>query len=94
MVLVPQEGFLFDASLEANLAFAVPGATRADVVDVVHRLGLGDWVDSLALGLDTPVGQRGESLSVGERQLSPWPGRRWPTLTCSSSTRPPLRSTR
>lgn len=69
MVLVPQEGFLFDASLEANLAFAVPGATRADVVDVVHRLGLGDWVDSLALGLDTPVGQRGESLSVGERQL-------------------------
>ena len=69
VVLVPQEGFLFDASLEANLAFAVPGATRADVVDVVHRLGLGDWVDSLALGLDTPVGQRGESLSVGERQL-------------------------
>ncbi len=69
VVLVPQEGFLFDASLEANLAFAVPGATRADVFDVVHRLGLGDWVDSLALGLDTPVGQRGESLSVGERQL-------------------------
>ena len=69
VVLVPQEGFLFDASLEANLAFAVPGATRADVVDVVHRLGLSDWVDTLALGLDTPVGQRGESLSVGERQL-------------------------
>ena len=69
VVLVPQEGFLFDASLEANLAFAVPGATRADVVNVVHRLGLSDWVDTLALGLDTPVGQRGESLSVGERQL-------------------------
>lgn len=69
VVLVPQEGFLFDATLEANLAFAVPGATRADVVDVVHRLGLSDWVDTLALGLDTPVGQRGESLSVGERQL-------------------------
>lgn len=69
VVLVPQEGFLFDASLEANLAFAVPGATRADVVNVVHRLGLSDWVDTLALGLDTPVGQRGESMSVGERQL-------------------------
>ena len=35
----------------------------------ITDLGLGDWLTHLPLGLDTPVGQRGESLSAGERQL-------------------------
>jgi putative ABC transport system ATP-binding protein len=34
-----------------------------------HRLGLADWLAEMAQGLDTPVGERGGSLSVGERQL-------------------------
>ncbi len=34
-----------------------------------HRLGLGDWLDELTEGIDTPVGERGGALSVGERQL-------------------------
>ena len=44
-------------------------ATREDVVAALVELRLLDWVDSLPRGLDTPVGQRGESLSAGERQL-------------------------
>jgi putative ABC transport system ATP-binding protein len=37
--------------------------------DTLTELGLADWAGSLANGLDTPVGQRGESMSAGERQL-------------------------
>ena len=39
------------------------------LLTVFEELGLGDWVDSLPHGLETRVGERGESLSVGERQL-------------------------
>jgi putative ABC transport system ATP-binding protein len=69
VVLVPQEGFLFDDTLEANLRYGRPDATRAQMLDAVDELGLRDWLDGLPRGLDTRVGQRGESLSVGERQL-------------------------
>jgi putative ABC transport system ATP-binding protein len=69
MVMVPQEGFLFDLSLAENIAWGSAGATRADVVRALDELGLRDWAEGLPRGLDTPVGQRGESLSAGERQL-------------------------
>ncbi|MBK8757547.1 MAG: ABC transporter ATP-binding protein [Actinomycetales bacterium] len=69
VVLVPQEGFLFDASLLDNLRFGRPEATAELVGDTLAELGLDDWARSLPLGLATPVGQRGESLSAGERQL-------------------------
>ncbi|KIH97321.1 multidrug ABC transporter ATPase [Streptomonospora alba] len=69
MVMVPQEGFLFDSSLGANIRFARPEATDAELEAAVTELGLADWLSGLAHGLDTPVGQRGESLSAGERQL-------------------------
>ncbi|HEX2705085.1 MAG TPA: ABC transporter ATP-binding protein, partial [Candidatus Lustribacter sp.] len=69
VVLVPQEGFLFDASLLENLTFGMPDASPGRVGAVLRELGLGDWLDGLPAGLDTPVGQRGESLSAGERQL-------------------------
>ncbi|MDA2810692.1 ABC transporter ATP-binding protein [Nocardiopsis sp. RSe5-2] len=69
VVMVPQEGFLFDGTLGDNIRFARPEATGADLERAVADLGLGDWLAGLAHGLDTPVGQRGESLSAGERQL-------------------------
>ena len=69
VVLVPQEGFLFDSTLLANAGYGDLDATPDDVRRAVGELGLGDWLDGLPLGLDTPVGQRGESLSTGERQL-------------------------
>ncbi|MBD2760724.1 ABC transporter ATP-binding protein [Yimella sp. cx-573] len=69
VVLVPQEGFLFDASLLDNVRFGVPTATRDDVQRAFAQMDLTDWLAGLPKGLDSDVGQRGESLSAGERQL-------------------------
>jgi len=69
VLMVPQEGFLFDATLRDNLLYGKKDATEAELLDVFDRLGLSDWYASLPRGLDTQVGQRGESLSAGERQL-------------------------
>jgi ATP-binding cassette, subfamily B, bacterial len=69
VVLVPQEGFLFDSTLLANAAYGDLGAGPDDVRRAVTELGLSDWLDGLPMGLETRVGQRGESMSAGERQL-------------------------
>ncbi|GLY30639.1 ABC transporter ATP-binding protein [Kineosporia sp. NBRC 101731] len=69
VVMVPQEGFLFDLSLADNIAWGSESATREQVEGALRELGLLDWAQGLPRGLDTPVGQRGESLSAGERQL-------------------------
>ena len=69
VVLVPQEGFLFDSTVLANARYGDLDATREQVIAAAGELGLGDWLEGLPLGLDTRVGQRGESLSAGERQL-------------------------
>ena len=69
LVVVPQEPFLFEGSIAANLGFARPALSFADVEQAVLDLDLGDWLESLPDGLDTEVGQRGSSLSAGERQL-------------------------
>jgi putative ABC transport system ATP-binding protein len=69
VVMVPQEGFLFDETLAANVRYGRPGASDEEVRLALTELGLADWLDGLPMGLDTPVGQRGESLSAGERQL-------------------------
>jgi ABC-type multidrug transport system fused ATPase/permease subunit len=69
VVLVPQDGFLFDATVAENVRFARPDLTDADLGLAFVELGLTDWVAGLPAGLDTPVGERGEALSVGERQL-------------------------
>jgi putative ABC transport system ATP-binding protein len=67
--MVPQDGFLFDATVGDNVRFGSPGAGDADVVAAFDALGLGWWVERRPRGLDYPVGERGENLSVGERQL-------------------------
>ncbi|WP_131104983.1 ABC transporter ATP-binding protein [Ornithinimicrobium sufpigmenti] len=69
VVLVPQEGFLFDQNLRENIRFGKPEASDEDIDLAVTELGLDAWVAGLPHGLDTRVGQRGESLSAGERQL-------------------------
>jgi ABC-type multidrug transport system fused ATPase/permease subunit len=109
--LVPQDGFLFDATIADNVRIGRLGAAGAGTADgagtgaadgnglrpgahpggdrgggaggggaadlagddevraAFGALGLGWWLDDLPLGLDTPVGERGGHLSVGERQL-------------------------
>jgi putative ABC transport system ATP-binding protein len=69
VVLVPQEGFLFDSTLLANALYGDLAAGPDDVRHAVEELGLADWLAGLPRGLETRVGQRGESLSAGERQL-------------------------
>jgi putative ABC transport system ATP-binding protein len=69
VVIVPQEPFLFSATIEENLLFAAPQSTRDDMRRAFERLGLGEWLTSLPDSLDAEVGQRGTGLSAGERQL-------------------------
>lgn len=69
VVMVPQEGFLFDADLAANARYGRLDATDEEIRAAAAELGLADWLDGLPHGLETRVGQRGESLSAGERQL-------------------------
>ena len=67
--MVPQDGFLFDATVADNVRYGRPGLTDAQVEAALEELGLGDWLTGLPDGVSTPVGQRGDSLSAGERQL-------------------------
>jgi putative ABC transport system ATP-binding protein len=67
--MVPQDGFLFDTTIADNVRMAAPGATDDDIERAFARLGLDWWLMRLPDGLATMVGERGESLSVGERQL-------------------------
>jgi len=69
LVVVAQEPFLFDDTLLANVQFARPLAGRDQVEQIVDDLDVRDWIDGLPDGLDTRVGERGDSLSAGERQL-------------------------
>jgi ATP-binding cassette subfamily B protein len=69
VVLVPQEGFLFDDTIAANVRYGRLDASEADIRASAVELGIDDWLAGLPQGLDTRVGQRGESLSAGERQL-------------------------
>ncbi|MFD0888332.1 ABC transporter ATP-binding protein, partial [Streptosporangium algeriense] len=66
IVMVPQDGFLFDGTLEENIRFGRPSATSEEILLALTELGLADWLEGLPEGLATPVGQRGESLSAGE----------------------------
>ncbi|WCO66455.1 ABC transporter ATP-binding protein [Iamia majanohamensis] len=67
--MVPQDGFLFATTVRENIRLGHPAATDADIEGAVDTLGLRWWVDRLPRGLDTDAGERGGSLSVGERQL-------------------------
>jgi len=68
VVMVPQDGFLFDTTVAANVRFAKPDLSDADLELAFAELGLADWIDGLPAGVDTPVGERGLKLSGGEKQ--------------------------
>lgn len=69
VVMVPQEGMLFSGTVGDNVRMGRPEATDEEVRAAFVSLGLIVWLDEMAAGLDTPVGERGDALSVGERQL-------------------------
>ncbi|MFP5322660.1 MAG: ABC transporter ATP-binding protein [Acidimicrobiia bacterium] len=69
MVVVPQEGFLFNGTLLENVRLARPDATDADVVAAMDSIGVLDRFAVLPEGLDTEVRERGSRFSAGEKQL-------------------------
>ncbi len=67
--VVTQTPFLFDGSVRENIRYGRPSATDREVEEAAHQIGGGDWIHSLANGLDSEVGERGGNLSMGQRQL-------------------------
>jgi len=66
--LVPQDPHLFHESIRANMLFAAPDATDADIETALRAARIWDLVDSLPDRLDTVVGERGYRMSGGEKQ--------------------------
>ncbi len=69
IVVVPQEGFLFNGTIRENVRLARVTASDAEVEAALSRLGILDHFERLPEGLDTEVRERGSRLSAGERQL-------------------------
>lgn len=69
IVVIPQEGFLFDGSVRDNLLIAKPTATETELLRALDNIGLRERFEALPEGLDTQVRERGSRLSAGERQL-------------------------
>ncbi len=67
--IVPQTPFLFDGTVAENIRYARPDASEEQVAAVARQIGGGDWIDGLSDGLNTPVGEMGRGLSMGQRQL-------------------------
>ena len=68
IVVVEQDPFIFNTSVADNIRYGRPDAPTADVVAAARAAGLGDLLDRMPQGVDTPVGERGRALSAGERQ--------------------------
>ncbi|ASJ17067.1 ABC transporter [Thermococcus chitonophagus] len=66
---VPQETYLFPGTIMENILIANPGASREDVIRVCKQLGIHEFIMKLPKGYDTPAGEAGKLLSLGERQL-------------------------
>jgi ATP-binding cassette subfamily B protein len=66
--LVPQDPHLFHDTIRANLRFAQPAATDAELTDALRAARISDLIDALPDGLDTVVGERGYRMSGGEKQ--------------------------
>jgi len=67
--VVTQTPFLFDGTVMDNIRYGKPEASDDEVIAVANQVGRGDWLVSLQEGLATQVGERGNNLSMGQRQL-------------------------
>lgn len=67
--IVPQVPFLFNGTVAENIRYARPEATDEEVETVARRIAEGEWLEALPEGLQTPVGEMGKGLAMGQRQL-------------------------
>ncbi len=68
VALVDQSPYLFNASIRENIAYARPEATLEQIVEAARAAAVHDFIAALPDGYDTQVGERGLTLSAGERQ--------------------------
>lgn len=66
--IVPQDTVLFNDTIEYNIAYGQPGASREQVIAVARAAYIHDFIESLPDGYNTMVGERGLKLSGGEKQ--------------------------
>ncbi len=67
--IVSQVPFLFSGTVADNIRYALPSVTEAEMLAMARRIGDGEWLETLPDGLQTSVGERGNRLSMGQRQL-------------------------
>lgn len=67
--IVSQVPFLFDGTVAENIRYGHATITEADILRYANLIGHGEWLETLPEGLDSPVGERGSRLSMGQRQL-------------------------
>jgi ATP-binding cassette subfamily B protein len=68
IALVPQDAFIFGASVADNIAYGAPGAAREAIVAAAKQAAADGFISALPRGYDTLLGERGVTLSGGERQ--------------------------
>jgi len=68
IALVTQEPFLFDDTIRANIAYARPDATQAQIEQAAREAAAHDFIEGLPQGYGTSVGEAGARLSGGQRQ--------------------------
>jgi ATP-binding cassette, subfamily B, multidrug efflux pump len=66
---VPQDSFLFSGTVADNIGFGREGASREEIVRAASAVEADAFINALPQGYDTPIGERGGSLSKGQRQL-------------------------
>jgi ATP-binding cassette subfamily B protein len=67
--IVSQVPFLFSGTVVDNIRYAAPGVSEAEMIEMANKIGEGEWLETLPDGLHTEVGERGNHLSMGQRQL-------------------------
>jgi len=67
--IVSQVPFLFSGTVAQNIRYAAPKVTDEEMIEMAQRIGEGEWLETLPDGLYTEVGERGNRLSMGQRQL-------------------------
>ncbi|GAB4537779.1 MAG: ABC transporter ATP-binding protein [Anaerolineales bacterium] len=68
--IVSQSPFLFSGTVLDNIRYAAPNTSEAEALQLAKSIGGGEWLETLPDGLYTEVGERGNRLSMGQRQLT------------------------